>query len=49
MKSLSPWFQTARLINGIRKTVSEVEAERAAAGIEERRSGQADRDGQRPS
>jgi hypothetical protein len=30
MKSVSPWFQTAQLLNGIRKTVSEIEATRAA-------------------
>jgi hypothetical protein len=30
MKSVSPWFQTAQLLNGIRKTVSEIEANRAA-------------------
>jgi len=29
MKSVSPWFQTAQLLNGIRKTVSEIEANRA--------------------
>ncbi len=29
MKSVSPWFQTAQLLNGIRKTVSEIEASRA--------------------
>lgn len=29
MKSVSPWFQTAHLLNGIRKTVSEIEANRA--------------------
>jgi hypothetical protein len=28
MKSVSPWFQTAQLLNGIRKTVSEIEANR---------------------
>ena len=28
MKSISPWFQTANLLNGIRKTVSEIEATR---------------------
>ena len=27
--SLSPWFQTAHLLNGIRKTVSEIEATRS--------------------
>jgi hypothetical protein len=30
MKSVSPWFQTAQLLNGIRKTVSEIEANRTA-------------------
>jgi hypothetical protein len=30
MKSVSPWFQTAQLLNGIRKTVSEIEANRSA-------------------
>jgi len=29
MKSVSPWFQTAQLLNGIRKTVSEIEANRS--------------------
>lgn len=29
MKSISPWFQTAHLLNGIRKTVSEIEATRS--------------------
>jgi hypothetical protein len=29
MKSVSPWFQTAHLLNGIRKTVSEIEANRS--------------------
>jgi hypothetical protein len=29
MQSVSPWFQTAQLLNGIRKTVSEIEASRA--------------------
>lgn len=30
MKSISPWFQTAHLLNGIRKTVSEIEATRSS-------------------
>ena len=36
MKSLSPWFQTAHLLNGIRKTVSEIEAARATTTAEHR-------------
>ena len=43
MKSLSPWFQTAHLLNGIRKTVSEIEATRAGTLTEERRGHRFDR------
>jgi hypothetical protein len=37
MKSLSPWFQTAHLLNGIRETVSEIESARATDDDEEQR------------
>ncbi len=43
MKSLSPWFHTAKLLNGIRKTVSRMEATRAADLSEDRRSARFDR------
>jgi hypothetical protein len=39
-KFLSPWFHTAHLLNGIRKTVSEIEAARATT--EERRGSRFD-------
>jgi hypothetical protein len=39
MKSVSPWFQTAQLLNGIRKTVSEIEANRAVPPDRHPRSG----------
>jgi len=41
MKSVSPWFQTAQLLNGIRKTVSEIEANRAAPSDRDARNAQA--------
>ena len=48
MKSLSPWFQTAHLLNGIRKTVSEIEATRSTDDRRETRSnGNAQRRSQR--
>lgn len=42
MKSISPWFQTANLINGIRKTYSEIEASRTESSSFNRRSGSGD-------
>jgi hypothetical protein len=47
MKSLSPWFQTAHLLNGIRKTVSEIEA--AKASTEERRASRSERKSRQPN
>jgi hypothetical protein len=38
MKFVSPWFQTAQLLNGIRKTVSEIEASRAVPSDRNTRS-----------
>jgi hypothetical protein len=52
MKSLSPWFQTAHLLNGIRKTVSEIEATRSthlSESAEERRGTKFDRQARTPS
>jgi len=42
MKSLSPWFQTANLLDGIRKTYSRIEAVRSGSRSIDRRSGAAD-------
>jgi hypothetical protein len=41
MQSVSPWFQTAQLLNGIRKTVSEIEANRAAPSERSSRTSEA--------
>jgi hypothetical protein len=41
MKSVSPWFQTAQLLNGIRKTVSEIEASRAVPAERNSRTAEA--------
>lgn len=42
MKSISPWFQTANLLNGIRKTYSKIEASRGGSSAFQRQSGSPD-------
>ena len=39
MKSMSPWFQTASLLNGIRKTISNIEASRGDSASFQHRDG----------
>ena len=39
MKSMSPWFQTVNLLNGIRKTISKIEASRGDSAAFQRRVG----------